>query len=198
MKERCRLIKDWIEGLGTSQMAEWDQLPDIGLYMDQVVAILERQSGQYLQGEDVKAITPSMINNYVKDGIIKRPVMKKYGREHLADLLILNSAKQVLPISDIAVLLRHMEDEVSTGEKYSYYRALQQEACEGVAARMRQALDNVGTECDERQLFIFASRLVLEANLLTSAAKMLLRDVMRPSDGAKEKKAPDSKKRKGK
>ncbi|MBP7110859.1 MAG: DUF1836 domain-containing protein [Firmicutes bacterium] len=198
MKERCRLIKDWIEGLGTSQLAEWDQLPDIGLYMDQVVTILERQSGQYLQGEDVKAITPSMINNYVKDGIIKRPVMKKYGREHLADLLILNSAKQVLPISDIAVLLRHMEDEVSTGEKYSYYRALQQEACEGVAARMRQALDNVGTECDERQLFIFASRLVLEANLLTSAAKMLLRDVMRPSDGAKEKKAPDSKKRKGK
>ncbi|HOA15387.1 MAG TPA: DUF1836 domain-containing protein [Bacillota bacterium] len=198
MKERCRLIKDWIEGLGTSQLAEWDQLPDIGLYMDQVVTILERQSGQYLQGEDVKAITPSMINNYVKDGIIKRPVMKKYGREHLADLLILNSAKQVLPISDIAVLLRHMEDEVSTGEKYSYYRALQQEACEGVAARMRQALDNVGTECDDRQLFIFASRLVLEANLLTSAAKMLLRDVMRPSNGAKERKAPDSKKRKGK
>jgi len=198
MKERCRLIKDWIEGLGTSQLAEWDQLPDIGLYMDQVVTILERQSGQYLQGEDVKAITPSMINNYVKDGIIKRPVMKKYGREHLADLLILNSAKQVLPISDIAVLLRHMEDEVSTGEKYSYYRALQQEACEGVAARMRQALDNVGTECDDRQLFIFASRLVLEANLLTSAAKMLLRDVMRRSNGAKERKAPDSKKRKGK
>lgn len=198
MKERCRLIKDWIEGLGTSQLAEWDQLPDIGLYMDQVVTILERQSGQYLQGEDVKAITPSMINNYVKDGIIKRPVMKKYGREHLADLFILNSAKQVLPISDIAVLLRHMEDEVSTGEKYSYYRALQQEACEGVAARMRQALDNVGTECDDRQLFIFASRLVLEANLLTSAAKMLLRDVMRPSNGAKERKAPDSKKRKGK
>lgn len=198
MKERCRLIKDWIEGLGTSQLAEWDQLPDIGLYMDQVVTILERQSGHYLQGEDVKAITPSMINNYVKDGIIKRPVMKKYGREHLADLLILNSAKQVLPISDIAVLLRHMEDEVSTGEKYSYYRALQQEACEGVAARMKQALDNVGTECDERQLFIFASRLVLEANLLTSAAKMLLRDVMRPSNGAKERKAPDSKKRKGK
>lgn len=198
MKERCRLIKDWIEGLGTSQLAEWDQLPDIGLYMDQVVTILERQSGQYLQGEDVKAITPSMINNYVKDGIIKRPVMKKYGREHLADLFILNSAKQVLPISDIAVLLRHMEDEVSTGEKYSYYRALQQEACEGVAARMKQALDNVGTECDERQLFIFASRLVLEANLLTSAAKMLLRDVMRPSNGAKERKAPDSKKRKGK
>lgn len=198
MKERCRLIKDWIEGLGTSQLAEWDQLPDIGLYMDQVVTILERQSGHYLQGEDVKAITPSMINNYVKDGIIKRPVMKKYGREHLADLFILNSAKQVLPISDIAVLLRHMEDEVSTGEKYSYYRALQQEACEGVAARMRQALDNVGTECDDRQLFIFASRLVLEANLLTSAAKMLLRDVMRPSNGAKERKAPDSKKRKGK
>ena len=125
MKERCKLIRDWVEGLGTSQLVEWDQLPDIGLYMDQVVTILERQSGQYLQGEDVKAITPSMINNYVKDGTIRRPVLKKYGREHLADLLILNSAKQVIPISDIAVLLRHMEDEVTTGEKYSYYRALQ-------------------------------------------------------------------------
>jgi len=196
MKERCKLIRDWMEGLGSSQLVEWDQLPDIGLYMDQVVTILERQSGQYLQGDDIKAITPSMVNNYVKDGTIKRPVLKKYGREHLADLLILNSAKQVIPISDIAVLLRHMEDEVTTGEKYTYYRALQREACESVAARMRQALDNVGTECDERQLFIFASRLVLEANLLTSAAKMLLRDVMRPKEGTKGKTTADARMKK--
>lgn len=198
MQERCKLVREWTDKLGSSQLVDWDQLPDIGLYMDQVVTILERQTGQYLQDEDIKAITPSMINNYVKDGTIKRPTLKKYGREHLADLIILNSAKQVIPIADISVLLRHMEDEVSTAEKYSYYRALQQEACESVAARMRQALDNVGTECDERQLFIFASRLVLEANLMTSAAKMLLRDVMKPQRDKKGKTAKDAEKKKGK
>ena len=47
----------------------WDELPDIPLYMDQVVSYLARQiSGLGEAG----ALTPAMINNYMKDGLLER------------------------------------------------------------------------------------------------------------------------------
>ena len=46
----------------------WDALPDIDLYMDQVVSYLPRQS----VGGKAPAVTSAMINNYVKDGLLPR------------------------------------------------------------------------------------------------------------------------------
>lgn len=47
----------------------WDALPDIDLYMDQVVSYLPRQS----VGGKAPAVTSAMINNYVKDGLLPGP-----------------------------------------------------------------------------------------------------------------------------
>ena len=55
-------------------LPEWETLPDIGLYMDQVITLMERSFGRSLpKGE----ITKSMVNNYVKVELIPRPVGKK-------------------------------------------------------------------------------------------------------------------------
>ena len=64
----------------------WDDLPDIELYMDQVVSILEKNLSVFSNGE--KLITPSMINNYVKQKIVKPPVKKRYDKMHLAYLFV--------------------------------------------------------------------------------------------------------------
>ena len=48
----------------------WEQIPDLGLYMDQVVTFIGRVYAP-LYGEDVRRyLTPSMINNYVKAKLI--------------------------------------------------------------------------------------------------------------------------------
>lgn len=83
---------------------KWEDLPEIDLYMDQVIALMEK----YLtdnSSQDSKLITPSMINNYVKLGIMPPPIKKKYSREHLAYLVIICSLKQVMPISNIKDLI---------------------------------------------------------------------------------------------
>lgn len=83
---------------------KWSDLPEIDLYMDQVIALMEK----YLtdnQSQDSKLITPSMINNYVKLGIMPAPIKKKYSREHLAYLVIICSLKQVMPISNIKTMI---------------------------------------------------------------------------------------------
>jgi len=62
-------------------LPQWSALPDIGLYMDQVMTLMERAFGAT---PGMGGITKSMVNNYVKAGLIRRPVGKKYDRDQLA------------------------------------------------------------------------------------------------------------------
>ena len=62
----------------------WSALPDIGLYMDQVMTLMERLFGS---APGAGGITKSMVNNYVKAGLIRRPSGKKYDRDQLAQLI---------------------------------------------------------------------------------------------------------------
>lgn len=84
------------------KIPSWDALPDFGLYMDQVIVLMERAlEGVLPKGE----LTKSMVNNYVKVGLIPRPAGKKYEREHLAMLLMICILKQALSMEEIAALL---------------------------------------------------------------------------------------------
>ena len=84
------------------ELPEWALLPNIGLYMDQVITLTERALGGVLpEGE----ITRSMVNNYVKSGLLRRPTRKKYDRAHLAALLEIAVLKQSLSMEEIAQML---------------------------------------------------------------------------------------------
>lgn len=94
-------------------LPQWELLPDIGLYMDQVITLMDRTFSPALpKGE----MTKSMVNNYVKVGMIPRPVGKKYDREHLAMLLMICVFKQALSMESISRLLSFLcERDVRTG-----------------------------------------------------------------------------------
>ena len=83
----------------------WNELPEIDLYLDQVVNYLEKHLGQYNVNEEDKIITKTMINNYVKLGIMPAPEKKKYSREHIAYLIVICVLKQIYSISDIGKLI---------------------------------------------------------------------------------------------
>lgn len=92
--------------LANYSLPSWDVLPDIELYMDQVVAVVTK----YLEVPSTKMalnrpVTPSMINNYVKLGIIPAPNKKKYSKVHLAYLLIVCTLKQTLDMSTIQQII---------------------------------------------------------------------------------------------
>lgn len=83
----------------------WNELPEIELYLDQVVNYLEKYLEKYNGNKDDKIITKTMINNYVKIGIMPAPIKKKYSREHIAYLIVICVLKQVYSISDIGKLI---------------------------------------------------------------------------------------------
>ena len=74
-------------------------MPSIELYKDQLVSVLSEYMESFFADE--KLITSSMINNYVKQKIIKPPVNKKYDREHLAFLYVLCLLKKYVSIEQI-------------------------------------------------------------------------------------------------
>ena len=83
----------------------WEQIPDLGLYMDQVVTFLTRMY-EPLYGDDIHGyLSSSMINNYVKSRLIPRPVAKKYSREQIALLSMIVLLKQTCSMEDIRRML---------------------------------------------------------------------------------------------
>lgn len=93
------------------QAVTWEQLPDLGLYMDQVITYVEQRCRPLYPQE--KILTPAMVNNYVKSGLVIRPESKKYGRPQLAQLIMICTLKQALSQEEMKKLLVPAEDSAS-------------------------------------------------------------------------------------
>lgn len=82
----------------------WNELPNIDLYMDQVLNYIENSLKDYIKSDE-KFLTKTMINNYVKHGILQPPINKKYNKLHIAELFAICILKQVYSISEIKELI---------------------------------------------------------------------------------------------
>ncbi|MBR6708386.1 MAG: DUF1836 domain-containing protein, partial [Clostridia bacterium] len=77
------------------------EIPNIDLYLDQIITLASDRLAQNKRGEKDKLLTKTMINNYSKDGLIKPVKGKKYSREHIVQMLLVYSLKQTLSIGEI-------------------------------------------------------------------------------------------------
>ncbi len=102
----------------------WDAYPKIDLYMDQVLNIVNQQLSRYFKDPKGGAITASMVNNYVKQGLLPRPEKKKYRPEQVTRLIMIGILKQVLTIAQITKLfdLLLAEQEASEEGLYMAFR----------------------------------------------------------------------------
>ncbi|MEW4354137.1 DUF1836 domain-containing protein [Streptococcus pneumoniae] len=98
----------------------WEELPDLDLYLDQVLLYINQINQQVFTSLD-KPLTSSMINNYVKHGYIQKPVKKKYNQAQLARLLALTILKQVFPIPDIAETIELLLETRTSQELYDEF-----------------------------------------------------------------------------
>lgn len=96
------------EEINMFHLPRWNEFPNVDLYIDQVVCLLEDSLSEHIKSDndkEDKIITKTMINNYVKHNIIKPPINKKYNKEHLAYLFVIFILKQVYSISEIKKLI---------------------------------------------------------------------------------------------
>lgn len=124
-------LMDLKERMEHERPAQWHELPDIALYMDQIIAYMPRQ---LIRFDDREALTSAMVNNYIKDGLVPRAAGKRYGPIHLGYLTAVCALKKVLSVRDIGILLRAAEERNKTPEElYQYF-------C-GALDQARMALD---------------------------------------------------------
>lgn len=118
-KERAvRRYHEWMNSLDRFGLPDWEGLPQLDLYMDQVIILLTRYLSLMNRGEDEKSITASIINNYVRMRVMPPPVKKKYSRCHIAYLVVICTLKQSLSISSIQRLLPEERTEAAVHEMY--------------------------------------------------------------------------------
>ena len=120
LEQRYTLI---CEKLAAHKLPRWENFPDIELYMDQVVAVMEKALELYnkVGEEESRLITPSIINNYVKLKVIPAPNKKKYNREHLAYLVMICILKQTLAISSIVKIIESNLESKKINELYNEF-----------------------------------------------------------------------------
>lgn len=89
----------------------WIELPNIELYLDQVVKLINSCLSPYIffnsdySKEENALLTKTMINNYVKNNLIEAPVKKQYSKIQIAKLFVICVLKQVYSMQDIKILI---------------------------------------------------------------------------------------------
>ena len=114
--EELRELKSRME---QERPAQWEELPNLALYMDQIISYMSRQLIHFDQGE---GLTSAMVNNYIKDGLVPRADGKRYGPVHLGYLTAVCALKRVLSVRDMKVLISAGEKrEKPPEELYAYF-----------------------------------------------------------------------------
>lgn len=101
----------------------WRELPDMDLYMDQVVTLLNSSLQLFTQPHQGKPITSTMINNYVKHGIVNAPIKKRYMKRHVAYLFVVCILKTVYSMEEISNLISVQVEKYPQDQAYDYFCA---------------------------------------------------------------------------
>lgn len=196
------ILLNWVKELEQYRMPTWNDLPDIDLYMDQVITYLERQLSVFTKSEDEKLITPAMINNYVKNEIIPRPIQKKYTREHLAHLISILNLKNILSLMEITKLISHETVDKPVDVLFNQLNAIQDEAFKSTAIKVQEALENLDKDYidknNEEKLSLLSLKFTLEANANRIAAKKILDAITASKVKLQENEAKEKVKENGK
>jgi len=99
-------LRRWDHYVENYHLPEWQAIPDIGLYMEQLIALLKGYL-DYLPPDlaEEQFITAATVNNYVRKKIMPEPRNKKYYRTHIAYLIIICTLKHSLSISTLQTII---------------------------------------------------------------------------------------------
>ncbi|MEG0077902.1 DUF1836 domain-containing protein [Anaerorhabdus sp.] len=129
----------WSEQINAVHLPRWEELPDMDLYKDQVITLIEKYVGNLI--EEDKILTPSMINNYVKWKMIPAPNRKKqYNRVHFGYLIAITILKQVMTIQEVKDGILFQANLTGTHRAYNFFCEEQEHALKQAMAMINPSL----------------------------------------------------------
>ena len=143
-------------------LPRYRDLPAVGLYLDQTVQYVNACFRTFCGVE----LTPSMVSNYVKKGILSHPVKKKYTREQIASLLYIVVSKTVLSMENIDTLFKMQRQHFSAAQAYDYF-CDELENCLPYVFGLRHTIRDLAEDAGEEKL-------LLRSTIISAANKMYL------------------------
>ena len=154
-KKMTQLVRDF-------RLPRYEELPNVGYFLDQVTQYIT----ECLKPFSSFTLTGSMISNYVKMGLIDKPVRKTYGREQMAYLIFIAMAKTVLSLEDIQLFIRLQKETYDTKTAYNYFCSEFENILHFVYG-LKEKPEKVGKEdTDEKHM--------LQSTIITVAYKVYL------------------------
>lgn len=174
-------LQEWLDNLEEFKLPRWSDLPELDLYRDQLLTLIDKYLGP-IWLDDGPIVTTSMVNNYVKNGLLPHPIKKRYTREHLAYLIAITFLKQVVSISEIEEGIELMT-KLNGGidNAFDFFCAKQETALKLINHRTEDQKLSEGNDS--------SAYLMVEMVTMSFASKWVTKKILLLSndDGSKEK-----------
>ncbi|THE14163.1 DUF1836 domain-containing protein [Bacillus timonensis] len=190
--------KDLLNVLEIDKNIFLEDIPQIDLYMDQVIQLFENTFTTTKRNEDEKILTKTMINNYAKGKLLIPIKNKKYSREHLILLSLIYQLKSGISINDIKATLypvnqRIMDDNAFNLEDfYKSYLSLfgknGDEFKKDVETKMKDVAEEMGSNADEQlKKVLLILSFITASQFYRRAAETLVDELISEQGEKKEK-----------
>lgn len=130
-------IEKWTKNIVDYKLPRWDELPELKLYLDQVIEYVnEILSPIFIKHDNQEPfLTSAMINNYVKHSYIPAPIKKRYGRDHLAFIISITVLKQITNLINVSKGAKNLIKKIGKKDAYNVF-----------VLNLEKALDLVSTK----------------------------------------------------
>ncbi|MPM21047.1 hypothetical protein SDC9_67490 [bioreactor metagenome] len=174
--------------LNLEEDIELIDIPQLDLYMDQVIQLFENTLSNSKRNKEDKLLTKTMINNYTKDKLLMPVKNKKYSRNHVILMILIYNLKQSLSISDIKVLFNNIVSNLQQEEKaqidlaslYSNFLKIEKEQVRNEEEVLNKIINEVeevgnqGNNKDYESLLLTVLTLVHAANTQRRIAEKII------------------------
>ena len=177
-------LRRWEKFLERFRLPAWEDIPDFGLYMEQVVQLL-KQYLDYMPPElkEEQVVTAATINNYVRTKIMPEPVKKKYYRVHIAYLIMICTLKQSLSIAMVQRLIPMGLSEDELRKRYESYALWHQKSAGYFVEQVRLASARLLDHDKETELAVNNTEELIASSAIIGGFSRLLAEKLLLLDG---------------
>ncbi|VYU60209.1 DUF1836 domain-containing protein [Clostridium paraputrificum] len=188
-------IDEIIKKLSLTERVEEKDIPEIDLYMDQVIQIFEQKLSSSKRKDSDKVLTKTMINNYAKAKLLMSIKNKKYSKEHLLLMSMIYDLKGSLSISDIKDLFDNIVKKYDEDKEYDL-RSLYKLYLDTNKSNFKDFLDNIHKQLESvkeivddnedfneyEEKFLFICSMVSMSNMYRRLAEAMVDEYFEEGD----------------
>lgn len=135
-------LNDIIDQVMARSDLKSQDIPDLDLYIDQIMTLFDQHLDDNKRYEDDKLLTKTMINNYSKAKVLSPVKGKKYTKEQIIQMLIIYYLKNNLTIQEIKKILTPIyHQDISLKNIYDQFIDIKQQQTQQLKQFIKQQID---------------------------------------------------------